>query len=142
MGTSSPKGAQFSQVSAHVCCGQMAGCIKVQQGATWYGGRQRPRRHCVRWEPPKKGHSSPHFGPCLLWPNGCMNHSRRSSSFFAWLNYCVNRTQNLQHVNVIGLQKLVSCIGFPPPKFQRRYWMPPFVLHSCTRCRQSLLVMP
>jgi len=22
--------------------------------------------------PPKKGHSPPIFGPCLLWPNGCM----------------------------------------------------------------------
>ena len=28
-----------------VCCGQMAGWIK----ATWYGGRPRPRPHCVRW---------------------------------------------------------------------------------------------
>ena len=45
------------------------------QDATWYGGRPRPRRHCVRWGPSspyEKGHSSPPplVGPCLLWPNG------------------------------------------------------------------------
>jgi len=37
----------------------------MDQDATWYRGRPRPRQHCVRWEPslpftPKKGHS-PHF---------------------------------------------------------------------------------
>jgi len=46
--------------------------------ATWYGGRPRPRRLCVLWEPiylQKKGHSHPHriFGPCLLWPNSRMD---------------------------------------------------------------------
>jgi len=36
----------------------------MDQDATWYGGRSRPRPHCVRLWPsssPKKGHSSPHF---------------------------------------------------------------------------------
>jgi len=36
------------QFSAHVCCGQMAGWIKIQD-ATWYGGRPRRWSHCVRW---------------------------------------------------------------------------------------------
>jgi len=43
---------------------------------TWYGGMPRPRPHCVRWgpiSPPKKGHSPPLFGPCLLLPNGWMD---------------------------------------------------------------------
>jgi len=31
------------QFLAHICCGQMAGWIKI---ATWYGGRPRPRRLC------------------------------------------------------------------------------------------------
>jgi len=35
----------------------------MDQDGTWYGGRPRPRRHCVRWgpssPPPRKGHSSP-----------------------------------------------------------------------------------
>ena len=47
----------------------------MDQDATWYGGRPRPRRHSVRWGPslliPKKA-QLPIFGPCLLWPNGCM----------------------------------------------------------------------
>jgi len=49
----------------------------MDQGATWYGYRSRPRRHCVRWErssPLKKGYrSSPLFDPCLLWPNGSVD---------------------------------------------------------------------
>jgi len=47
----------------------------MDQDATWYGGRPRPRRHCVRLGPsfpiPKRA-MPPIFGPCLLWPNGCM----------------------------------------------------------------------
>jgi len=48
------------------------GCM--DQDATWYGGRPRPRPHCTRWGPssssPQKGaQPSPIFGPCLLWPN-------------------------------------------------------------------------
>jgi len=36
--------------------------IWMDQDATWYGGRPRPRRHSVRWghSSPKRGHSSPH----------------------------------------------------------------------------------
>ena len=35
----------------------------TDQDATWYGGRPRLRRHCVRWGSgsPKKGHSTPTF---------------------------------------------------------------------------------
>jgi len=104
------------QFSAHICCGQTAGWIKmplgmevglgpndfvlngdpappakkgaeppifgpcllwsngwVDQDGTWYGGRPRPRRHCVTWEPrspPKR--TPPIFGPCLLWPAVCI----------------------------------------------------------------------
>jgi len=52
------------------------GCM--DQGATWYRGRPRPRRHCVRWgrsSPPQKGDGapSPIFSPCLLWPNSLMD---------------------------------------------------------------------
>jgi len=48
----------------------------IDEDATWYEGRPRPRPHCVRWAqlPPKQkiGHSPqpPIFSPCLLWPNG------------------------------------------------------------------------
>ena len=35
----------------------------MDQHATWYGGRSRPRPYCVRWgpTPPGKGHSTPSF---------------------------------------------------------------------------------
>jgi len=36
----------------------------MDQDATWYGGRSRPRQHCFRWGPGSphgKGYSSPHF---------------------------------------------------------------------------------
>jgi len=51
----------------------------MDQDTTWYGGRFRPSRHCVRWGPcsPKKGHSPRYprtiFGLCLLLPNGWMD---------------------------------------------------------------------
>ena len=43
----------------------------MDQDATWYGGRPRPRPHCIRRGPssPLKGQSIPSlFCPCLLWP--------------------------------------------------------------------------
>ena len=43
----------------------------MDEYATWYGSRPRPRPHCVRRGPssPQKGHIGPPlFGPCLLWP--------------------------------------------------------------------------
>jgi len=61
------------QFSAHICCGQKAGCIK---DSTWYGGRPRPRRHCVRWgpcPPPKKRGTSPPILAHILSANGCMD---------------------------------------------------------------------
>ena len=43
----------------------------MDEDATWYGGRPRPRPHCVRWGPsspsPKRGHSpSPNFRPMSI----------------------------------------------------------------------------
>jgi len=48
----------------------------MDSDATWYGGRPRPRRFCVRWgpsSPSQKGADLPIFCPCLLWPNGWMD---------------------------------------------------------------------
>jgi len=44
----------------------------MDQDATSYKGRPRPRSHCVTWEPssPPKMGTAPIFGRCLLWPNG------------------------------------------------------------------------
>jgi len=56
----------------------------MDQDATWYGGRTRPRRLCVfvlDGDPappsPKVGRApSPIFGTCPLWPNGWMDQDR------------------------------------------------------------------
>ena len=43
----------------------------MDEDATWYGSRPRPRPYCVRTGTqlsPRKGHSTPLFGPCLSWP--------------------------------------------------------------------------
>jgi len=49
----------------------------MDQDATWYGGRRRSRRLCVRWGPSspnrKRPQPPPSFGPCLLWSNGWMD---------------------------------------------------------------------
>jgi len=48
----------------------------MDQDATWYGGKRRLRRCCVRWghsSPPLKWAQPPVFGSCLLWPNDWMD---------------------------------------------------------------------
>jgi len=44
----------------------------MDEDATWFGSRPRPRPHCVRRalsSPSEKGTAVPRlFGPCLLWP--------------------------------------------------------------------------
>jgi len=48
----------------------------MDQDATWYGGKRRPRWRCVRWghSSPVKGAQPPVFGSCLLCvPNGWMD---------------------------------------------------------------------
>ena len=47
----------------------------MNQDATWYGGKPRPKRRCVRWgrSSPLKGAQPSVFSSCLLWPNGWMD---------------------------------------------------------------------
>ena len=67
-----PKRGGASEFSAHVCCGQTAGWIKMALGMEVWRRWSRP--YCARWgprSPPKKGAEPPPiFGPSLLWPNG------------------------------------------------------------------------
>jgi len=70
---SSPKSGRRPPIFGP-CLLRSNGCM--DQDATWYGGRPRPRRHCVRWGPsfpPEKGAEPPIFGPFLLWPSGWMH---------------------------------------------------------------------
>jgi len=53
----------------HPCLLRPNGCM--DQDATWYGNRPRPKRHCVKWgrsyPSPKRGRSSlPNFGPMSI----------------------------------------------------------------------------
>ena len=53
-------------ISAHVCCGQTAGWIKIPVGRDVELG---PGDIVSDRDPLKRGTSPPLFGPCL-WPNG------------------------------------------------------------------------
>jgi len=87
LGPSSPfskKGALHSpQFSAHVCCRQTTGWIKMplvmevglSPGNIVFDADQ---LH-------PKGQSSPIFGPCLLWPNGCMDQDATWYEGRPWL---------------------------------------------------------
>jgi len=70
----SPKGGRAPpQFSAHICCGQMAGWIKMALGREVGLG---PIDIVLDGDPaplPQKGAESPIFGPCLLWPDGWMD---------------------------------------------------------------------
>jgi len=61
------------QFSAHVYCGQTAGCIKMPLGMEV---GLSPVDFVLDGDPaapPQKGAEPPIFGPCLLRPNGCID---------------------------------------------------------------------
>jgi len=68
------KGTELLQYSAHVYCGQTAGWIKmtlsmevgINPGDSVLDGDPAPAS--------KKGAEPHNFDPCLLWPNGWMDH--------------------------------------------------------------------
>jgi len=71
-----PKGTQLHHLfSAHVCCGQTAGWIKIPIGVEVGLGIAEivldgdPALPCKGWGELKP----PIFGPCLLWRNGRMD---------------------------------------------------------------------
>jgi len=69
----SPKGAQPPIFAPYLL--RPNGCI--DQDVTWYGGRSRSRRLCVRWDsaPPSPKGGPQIFGTCLLRPNGWMDEA-------------------------------------------------------------------
>jgi len=65
------RGQPRPQFSAHVCCGQTAGSIKMPLGTEVDLGAGHIVLDGDPAPPTWKGHSSlPLFGPCLLWPSG------------------------------------------------------------------------
>jgi len=70
----SPKRGSSPPFLAHICCDQMPGWIKMPLG-TEVG--LSPSDIALDGDPaplPQKGAEPPVFGPCLLWPNGRMDH--------------------------------------------------------------------
>jgi len=66
-----PQKGHNPQLSVHVCCGQMAGWIKMPLGMEVGLG---PCHIVLDGDPLPQGHiPAPIFGPCLLWPNGWMD---------------------------------------------------------------------
>jgi len=67
------KRVQLPQFSAHVCCGQTAGWIKMPLGRE-VGFDPGDIVLDGNPAPPPKGAQQPQlFSPCLLWPNGWMD---------------------------------------------------------------------
>jgi len=67
-----PQGAQPSQFSAHVCCSQTSGWIKMPLGTEVGLG---PGDIALTWgfSSPKRDTAPSLFRPCLLWPNGLID---------------------------------------------------------------------
>jgi len=109
--SSTPKG-HSPQFSAHVCCAQTAGWIKMPIG-TKVGlgpghivldGAQLPQRGTA---PP------PIFGPCLLWPNGRPSQLLLSTCIFMRISVreltgFVNKTNELWIV--VLSEKAMFCV--------------------------------
>ena len=68
MGTQTPPKGHSPQFSAHVCCNQTAGWMKIpfgtEVGNIVLNGDSAPL---------ERGTAPPLFGPCLLWRNGWMD---------------------------------------------------------------------
>ena len=90
----------------------------MDQDATWYGGRLRPRPHCVRWgpqSPPQKkrgtGLRSPHFHPIYVvakWLDRSRCHlvGRYTS---AQATLCLMETQLLPKGHILQFLAHVCC---------------------------------
>jgi len=90
----------------------------MNQDAAWYGGRPRPRPHCVRWgasSPSPNGAQPPIFGPRLLWRKGWMDQDA------TWQR---GRPRPRQH-----------CVRWRPSSPSLKGHSPQFLAHVC--CGQT-----
>jgi len=114
----SPKGGQLPQISAHICCGQMAGWIKMPLGMEEGLG---PGNFVLDGDPalpsPKRGWiPSSIFGPCPLWPNGWMDQDGTWHRGGPWSRL---------HCSTLGPSSPPQKTGAePPPNFRQiNRWM-------------------
>jgi len=112
----------------------------MDQDATWYGGKPRPRRHCVRWEPssPKEWGTAPPslVGPCLLWPNGHPSQQLLSSCTVMGCARSFFRTQRAPGSATVTLYRRLIIFSFAPAVCLYKY-----VWSSSLRHRQNLQIM-
>jgi len=83
----------------------------MDQDATWYGGKPRPRRRCVRRSRscPIKGAQPLVFGSCILWPNGWIDED---TTWYRIIDLSPG------HIVLDGVPALrESCTAAPPPLF-------------------------
>ena len=150
-----PKRGKASQFSAHLYCGQTAGCINMplgmevglspgdfvldgdpapylktaephpifgshllwpngcmDQDGTWYGGRRRPTRHCIRCGPSysqKKGTPA----PSNFWPMSCGRTA-------GWMKTPLGTEVDLSpgHIVLDGVPAPAKGALQPPPSFR------------------------
>ena len=116
MGSQPPpqKGAEPPpQFSAHCYCGQTAGCIKMPLGMDV---GLSPGDFVLDGDPfpsPKRGRRPQILGPCLLWPNGCMDQGG------AWYGA---RPQPRPLCVRWGTSHLPQKGAEPPPQFSAHFY--------------------
>ena len=93
------------QISAHVCCGQTAGWIKMPLGTKVGLGPGHIVLHRDPDPSPKRG-TPPILGPCLLWPNG--RPSQLLLSTCIGLLVYVKTNRHLMHSIFINLQSAIT----------------------------------
>jgi len=82
----------------------------MDEAATWYGSRPRPRPHCI--SSPRKGHNRPLpiFGPCLFWPRSPISATAELLFYLSPLTVRIN-CSFLKHIFAVLLRDLsrLSC---------------------------------
>ena len=108
-----PKGGEASKFSAHVYCGQTAGCITMPLGMKV---GLSPEDFVFDGDPaplPKKGAEPPIFGPYLLRPNGCMDQDA------TWYG---GRPRPTRHCVRWDTAPLTRKGAKPPPQFSAHFY--------------------
>ena len=114
---SSPKRGQSPQFSAHFCCCQTAGWMKMALGMEVGLG---PGDFVLDGDPcsypQNKGHTHHHlvFGPCLLWPNGWMDEDATwCGSRYRPRPHCVRRALALRETGTAPPHLFGPCLLWP-----------------------------
>jgi len=67
--------------------------------------------------PPEKGHSTPSFRPCLLWPNGRLSHLLLNTCYICFMTYFYDPISTI----VSGLWSVITAHNLSPEKRDNNY---------------------